>query len=120
MEVHSGSVERFCSSRVFPLTLGDERIKLLEEGRNVNDDTVADKGRAVRVDETWQERNGGCQLPPVRLHRRRPATPERTTREQVKVELCLFAVDRGDNGVAGVVSTGAPGADVDLAGEDVD
>lgn len=44
----------------------------------------------------------------------------RTTREQVKVELGLLAVDGRDDGVAGVVSACAAGADIDLAGEDVD
>lgn len=42
-----------------------------------------------------------------------------TTREEVKVEFGLFAVDGRDDGVAGVVAAGAPRADVDLAREDI-
>lgn len=59
----------------------------------MNDDTGADKAGAARVDET-----GG---------------------EEVEVKLGLDAVDVGNDGVSGVVTTGASCADVHLTGKNI-
>ena len=43
-----------------------------------------------------------------------------TTGQQVKVKLCLFAVDVGNDGVTGIVAAGATCAHVGLGCENVD
>jgi hypothetical protein len=77
-------------------TLGRELVELLEEGRDVNDDTGADEADGARIDEA-----GGQEM-------------ERERRRDAR------RADGRDDGVAGVVATGAASADVSVGGEHVD
>lgn len=78
------------------------------------------QGRGKHACRGKKETAGGKRKTPPVSHPARAGKEKRTGREKVEVELGLDALDGRDDGVAGVVSSSAAGADIGFSGEDVD
>ena len=111
-----------CEGIVVGRTLRLERIELRKKRRDVHNDARADNAGAGGIHETYRNPSPpSASLPFLSLDPKQ-SRAKRTAGKQMerkRLESALEA-DGYDNGVPRVVTTCAPGTDVELGGEDVD